>query len=176
MGRRMYSESQLNKMIDSKLQGLNARIPTDLASDDLPTASLIHLEQRSGSSSVVIGDSVYLKKILGNSIIGEGSIDLYNHHFKIDLRSGKISFCFTLLSSKSIQGNSAANFEQLLGTTQKPISCSGYLRKQDGTESGVFALDWKGTLSASKLYLSDGSQVDFPGNESVIYTDVVESV
>ena len=176
MGRKMYSESQLNNMIDSKLKGFNARIPTDLASDDLPTASLIHLEQRSAHSSVVIGDSVYLKKILGNSIIGEGSIDLYNHHLKIDLRNGKLSLCFTIMSSKSIQGNSAANFEQLLGTTQKPISCSGYLRKQDGTESDDFAIDWKGTLSASKLYLTDGAHVDFPAGESVIYTDVVESV
>ena len=176
MGRRMYSESQLNKMIDSKLAGFNARIPTDLASDDLPTASLIHLEQRSGSSSVVIGDSVYLKKILGNSIIGEGSIDLYNHHIKIDARSGKLSCCFTIVSSKSIQGTSAAHFEQLLGTTQKPISCSGYLRKQDGTEATIYALDWKGTLQASKLYLTDGAHVDFPAGEVVIYTDVVESV
>ena len=176
MGRRMYSESQLNKMIDSKLEGFNARIPTDLASDDLPTASLIYLEQRKGSSSVVIGDSVYLKKILGNSIIGEGSIDLYNHNIKIDVQSGKLSFCFTLVSSKSIQGTSAANFEQLLGTTQKPISCSGYFRKQDGTEAGVFAIDWKGTLSASKLYLTDGAHVDFPAGEVVTYTDVVESV
>ena len=176
MGRRMYSESQLNKMIDSKLAGFNARIPTDLASDDLPTASLIHLEQRKGSSSVVIGDSVYLKKILGNSIIGEGSIDLYNHNIKIDARSGKLSLCLTIVSSKSIQGTSAANFEQLLGTTQKPISCSGYLRKQDGTEAGIYALDWKGTLSASKLYLSNGASVDFPAGEVVIYTDVMESV
>lgn len=172
MGRRMYSESQLNKMIDSKLAGFNARIPTDLEADDQPTASLIHLR----NNSVVIGDSVYLKKILGNSIIGEGSIDLYNHHIKIDARSGKISFCFTLVSSKSVQGTSAANFEQLLGTTQKPISCSGYFRKQDGTEAGVLALDWKGTLSASKLYLTDGAHVDFPAAESIIYTDVVESV
>ena len=176
MGRRMYSESQLNKMIDSKLAGFNARIPTDLASEDLPTASLIHLEQRKGSSSVVIGDSVYLKKILGNSIIGEGNIGLYNHNIKIDVRSGKISLCLTLVSTKNIQGTNAANFEQLLGTTQKPISCSGYFRKQDGKEAGVFALDWKGTLSASKLYLSDGSHIDFPAGESVIYTDVVESV
>ena len=176
MGRRMYSESQLNKMIDSKLQGFNARIPTDLASDDLPTASLIHLEQRKGSSSVVIGDSVYLKKILGNSIIGEGNIGLYNHNIKIDVRSGKISFSVTIVSSKNIQGTNAANFEQLLGTTQKPISCSGYFRKQDGTGVDVFALDWKGTLSASKLYLSDGSHVDFPSGEVVTYTDVVESV
>ena len=176
MGRRMYSESQLNRMIDSKLDGHDARIPTDLAADDLPTASLIHLEHRSGHSSVVIGDSVYLKKILGNSIIGEGNIDLYNHNIKIDARSGKISLCFTLVSSKSIQGNSAQNFEQLLGTTQKPISCSGYFRKQDGTEAGVFALDWKGTLATSKLYLSDGAHVDFPAAEVVMYTDVVESV
>ena len=176
MGRKMYSESQINKMIDSKLAGFNARIPTDLASDELPTASLIHLEQRNGQSSVVIGDSVYLKKILGNSIIGEGSIDLYNHNIKIDVRSGKISCCLTLVSSKSIAGNSAANFEQLLGTTQKPISCSGYFRKQDGTAVDVFALDWKGTLSASKLYLSDGAHVDFPAGETVIYTDVVESI
>ena len=176
MGRKMYSESQLNNMIDSKLKGFNARIPTDLASDDLPNASLIHLEHRSGNSSVVIGDSVYLKKIFGNSIIGEGSIGLYNHHIKIDANSGKLSCCFTLVSSKSIQGTSAANFEQLLGTTQKPISCSGYLRKQDGTEAGVLALDWKGTLSASKLYLSNGASVDFPSGESIRYTDVVESV
>ena len=176
MGRKMYSESQLNNMIDSKLKGFNARIPTDLASDDLPNASLIHLEHRSGNSSVVIGDSVYLKKIFGNSIIGEGSIGLYNHHIKIDAKSGKLSCCFTLVSSKSIQGTSAANFEQLLGTTQKPISCSGYLRKQDGTEAGVLALDWKGTLSASKLYLSNGASVDFPASEVIRYTDVVESV
>ena len=176
MGRRMYSESQLNNLIDSKLRGFSARIPTDLASDDLPNSSLIYLEQRKGSSSVVIGDSIYLKKILGNSIIGEGSIDLYNHHIKVDVRSGKVSFCFTLVSSKSVQGTNAANFEQLLGTTQKPISCSGYFRKQDGTEAGVFALDWKGSLSASKLYLSDGAHVDFPAAETVIYTDVVESV
>ena len=175
MGRKMYSESQLNNLIDSKLRGFSAHIPTDLASEDLPNASLIHLEQRKGSTSVVIGDSVYLKKILGNSIIGEGSIDLYNHHIKVDVRSGKVSFCFTLVSSKSVQGTSAANFEQLLGTTQKPISCSGYFRKQDGREAGVFALDWKGSLSASKLYLSDGAHVDFPA-ETVIYTDVVESV
>ena len=171
MGRRMYSESQLNKMIDSKLKD-HARIPTDLEADDQPNASLIHLKDSVG----VIGDSVYLKKILGKSIIGEGSVDLYNHHIKIDVRSGKISFCFTLVSSKSITGNSAANFEQLLGTTQKPISCSGYFRKQDGTEAGIFALDWKGTLQASKLYLSDGAHVDFPSAEVVIYTDVVESV
>ena len=176
MGRRMYSESQLNKMIDSKINGHDARIPTDLAADDQPTASLIHLEHRSGHTSTVIGDSVYLKKIFGNSIIGEGSVDLYNHNIKIDVRSGKISFCLTLMSTKSIQGTSAANFEQLLGTTQKPISCSGYFRKQDGTAAGVLALDWKGTLSASKLYLTDGAHVDFPAGEVVIYTDVVESV
>ena len=171
MGRRMYSESQINKMIDSKLKD-HARIPTDLEADDQPNASLIHLKDNVG----VIGDSVYLKKILGNSIIGEGSVDLYNHHIKIDVRSGKISLCFTLVSAKSIAGTSAQNFEQLLGTTQKPISCSGYFRKQDGTESGVFALDWKGTLQASKLYLADGAHVDFPSAEVVIYTDVVESV
>ena len=176
MGRRMYSESQLNNMIDSKLKGFNARIPTDLAADDQPTSSLIYMQHKSGNSSVVIGDSVYLKKIFGNSIIGEGSIGLYNHHIKIDAKSGKLSCCFTLVSSKSIAGTSAANFEQLLGTTQKPISCSGYLRKQDGTEAGVLALDWKGTLATSKLYLSNGASVDFPGNESIRYTDVTESV
>lgn len=171
MGRKMYSESQINKMIDSKLKDY-ARIPTDLEADDQPTASLIHLRDSVG----IIGDSVYLKKILGKSIIGEGSVDLYNHHIKIDAQSGKISCCFTIVSSKSIQGTSAANFEQLLGTTQKPISCSGYLRKQDGTEAGVLAIDWKGTLAASKLYLSNGASVDFPASEVISYTDVVESV
>lgn len=171
MGRRMYSESQINRMIDSKLKD-HARIPTDLEADDQPTASLIHLRDSVG----IIGDSVYLKKILGNSIIGEGSVDLYNHHIKIDAQSGKISCCFTIVSSKSIAGTSAANFEQLLGTTQKPISCSGYLRKQDGTEAGVLAIDWKGTLSASKLYLTSGASVDFPSGEVITYTDIVESV
>lgn len=170
MGRRMYSESQLNRMIDSKLD--DARIPTDLAADDQPTASLIHLKDNVG----VIGDSVYLKKVLGNSIIGEGSVDLYNHNIKIDVKSGKISFCFNLVSSNNIRGTNAQNFEQLLGTTQKPISCSGYFRKQDGTEASIFALDWKGTLATSKLYLTDGAHVDFPSAEVVIYTDVVESV
>ena len=171
MGRKMYSESQINKMIDSKLKD-RARIPTDLAADDQPNASLIHLQDNIG----VIGDSVYLKKIFDNSIIGEGSVDLYNHHIEIDTRSGKISCCFTFVSSKNITATSAQNFGQLLGTTQKPISCSGYFRKENGTEASVIAIDWKGSLSASKLYLSDGAHIDFPAAEVVIYTDVVESV
>lgn len=176
MGRRMYSESQINRMIDSKLNGHDARIPTDLASDDLPNASLIHLEHRSGQSSVVIGDSVYFKKIFGKSIIGEGNITLFNHHIKMDARSGKFSCCFTLVSSSGLVGDSGKTLEQLLGSNNKPISCSGYLRKQDGTEAGVLALDWKGTLAASKLYLSNGASVDFPASEVIRYQDVVESV
>lgn len=172
MGRRMYSESQLNKMIDSKLKGYDARIPTDLAADDQPTASLIHLTHNTN----VIGDSVYLKKIFGNSIVGEGRITLFNHHIKMDARSGKFSCCFTLVSSSGLVGDSGKTLEQLLGSNNKPISCSGYLRKQDGTEAGVLALDWKGTLSASKLFLSNGASVDFPASEVIRYTDVVESV
>ena len=171
MGRRMYSESQLNKMIDSKLKDFNDRIPNDLTADDLPNASLIHLENNIG----IIGDSVYLKKIFGNSIIGEGSVDLYNHHIKIDGQNGRI-LCFTLVSSKNIKGNSVQNVEQLLGTTQKTISCSGFLRKQDGTGVGVFLLDWKGTLATSKVYLLDGTWINFPDSGLVRYADVVESV
>lgn len=171
MGRRMYSESQINRMIDSKLQD-HARIPTDLEADDQPNASLIHLKDNVG----VIGDSVYLKKIFGKSIIGEGRITLFNHHIKMDARSGKFSCCFTLVSSSGLVGDSGKTLEQLLGSNNKPISCSGYLREQDGTEAGVLALDWKGTLSASKLFLSNGASVDFPASEVIRYTDVVESV
>lgn len=171
MGRRMYSESQINRMIDSKLKD-HARIPTDLEADDQPNASLIHLKDNVG----VIGDSVYLKKIFGKSIIGEGRITLFNHHIKMDARSGKFSCCFTLVSSSGLVGDSGKTLEQLLGSNNKPISCSGYLRKQDGTEAGVLALDWKGTLSASKLYLSNGASVDFPASEVIRYQDVVESV
>lgn len=171
MGRRMYSESQINRMIDSKLKD-HARIPTDLEADDQPNASLIHLKDNVG----VIGDSVYLKKIFGKSIIGEGRITLFNHHIKMDARSGKFSCCFTLVSSSGLVGDSGKTLEQLLGSNNKPISCSGYLRNQDGTETVVLALDWKGTLSASKLYLSNGASVDFPAGESIRYTDVVESV
>lgn len=171
MGRRMYSESQINRMIDSKLKD-HARIPTDLEADDQPNASLIHLKDNVG----VIGDSVYLKKIFGKSIIGEGRITLFNHHIKMDAKSGKFSCCFTFVSSSGLVGDSGKTLEQLLGSNNKPISCSGYLRKQDGTEAVVLALDWKGTLSASKLYLSNGASVDFPSGEVVRYTDVVESV
>ena len=171
MGRRMYSESQINRMIDSKLKD-HARIPTDLEADDQPNASLIHLKDNVG----VIGDSVYLKKIFGKSIIGEGRITLFNHHIKMDAKSGKFSCCFTLVSSSGLVGDSGKTLEQLLGSNNKPISCSGYLRKQDGTEAGVLALDWKGTLTASKLYLSNGASVDFPASEVIRYTDVVESV
>lgn len=171
MGRRMYSESQINRMIDSKLQD-HDRIPTDLEADDQPNASLIHLKDNVG----VIGDSVYLKKIFGKSIIGEGRITLFNHHIKMDARSGKFSCCFTLVSSSGLVGDSGKTLEQLLGSNNKPISCSGYLREQDGTEAGVLALDWKGTLSASKLFLSNGASVDFPASEVIRYTDVVESV
>lgn len=171
MGRRMYSESQINRMIDSKLKD-HARIPTDLEADDQPNASLIHLKDNVG----VIGDSVYLKKIFGKSIIGEGRITLFNHHIKMDARSGKFSCCFTLVSSSGLVGDSGKTLEQLLGSNNKPISCSGYLRNQDGTEAVVLALDWKGTLPASKLFLSNGASVDFPASEVIRYTDVVESV
>lgn len=170
MGRRMYSESQINRMIDSKLKD-HARIPTDLEADDQPNASLIHLKDNVG----VIGDSVYLKKIFGNSIIGEGNVQLYNHHIKLDWALGKFC-CFTFVSSKSIKGTSAANFEQLLGTVEKPISCSGYLEKGDGTKVSILALHWKGTLSASKLYLSDGTYINVPDPDRVNYNDVMESV
>ena len=175
MGRKMYSESQLNNMIDSKLKGFNARIPTDLASDDLPNASLIHLEHRSGNSSVVIGDSVYLKKILGNSIIGEGSIGLYNHHISMEGNNGIIC-CFTFVSTNSIVANNRQNLNTLLGSVNKPISCSGLLPNDNGTLTSVFLLDWKGELTLSKFYLSDRTSIFYSGSGIVRYSDVVESV
>lgn len=171
MGRRMYSESQLNKMIDSKLKGYDARIPTDLAADDQPTASLIHLTHNTN----VIGDSVYLKKIFGNSIIGEGNVELYNHHIKMEGNNGIIC-CFTLLSSKNIVANSMQNLNTLLGSATKPISCSGLLPNANGALTSVFLLDWKGELTISKFYLSDGTSIFYSGSGIARYTDVVESV
>lgn len=171
MGRRMYSESQLNKMIDSKLKGYDARIPTDLAADDQPTASLIHLTHNTN----VIGDSVYLKKIFGNSIIGEGNIHLYNHYIRIDGSNGKVC-CFTVVSPNYQVASGANGLNTLLGSTAKAISCSGYLTKADGTGVGIFLLDWKGSVATSKLYLLDGTNINLSDSGLSSFKDVVESV
>ena len=58
----MYSESQLNKMIDSKLEGYDASIPTDVVGD---AQQNLHLEHNGNK----IGEGVYVSKVLGKNML-----------------------------------------------------------------------------------------------------------
>lgn len=172
MGRKMYSESQLNNMIDSKLEAHDAGIPTDLTFQQKPDFSVVQLERDNNA----IGEGIHIKKLFGKQyIVGSGNIDLYNHHIMMQGDEGRVC-CFTLVSAEHLVANRAQYLERLLGAVEKPISCTGFLRKVDGTGIGVTVLDWKGTLSTSKLYLSDGTYMNFPDAGLTGFADAVEAV
>lgn len=168
MSRRMYSESQLNKMIDSKIEGYDASIPTDLnASGDV-----LKLEH----DTTPLGEGIHFKQIFGNySILGNGNIDAYKHW--IVLRGPNDTGCFFMFpSSMSILADSVQDLDTLITTTTKTIPCGGILQKEDGTRLTILALVWGGTFATSKFYMSDGTNITTAASGLVRVKDALETL
>ena len=157
MSRRMYSESQLNKMIDSKLEG----IPTDVVGDAQQNLHLVHDGNK-------LGEGVYVSKVFGKNILStvpSANIEVYDHY--IALSGANKTICwFEVLStySETIHGvlsTQIENLNNLLGNTTRVILCAGVIKASDGTTNprNIIALNWKGTWDNSQFYTSDLSTV-----------------
>lgn len=172
MSRRMYSESQLNKMIDSKLEGYDASIPTDLTAHDEAGVSIVQLVHDGNA----IGEGIPLKQIFGNNtLVGNGNIDLYNHH--IGLQGAQNAVCFfTVVSSKNIIADSAQDLDTLIGTVGKTIPANGYLHKADGTDVNIIAFQWMGTFAKSRFLVSDRTYITVADSGLVRIGDVLETI
>lgn len=160
MSRRMYSESQLNKMIDSKLVGYDSSIPTDVVGDAQQNLHLVHDGNK-------IGEGVYVSKVFGKDILSNapsGNIEVYDHYLTFT-GANKTVCWFEVLSTYSgtIHGVLTTQIEKLnnmLGNTTRVILCAGVVKASDGTNPrNIIALNWKGTWDSSQFYTSDLSTV-----------------
>ena len=176
MSRRMYSESQLNKMIDSKLEGYDASIPTDLlASGD---------ELKLQHDSTPLGEGVLFKTLFGNkSLLGTGNVDLYTHYITLETAQSALSqysgtMILRVISSSNLKVNSLANLNTLLHNTEKTIDCSGFFTiAERGKTYNIFKLDWKGSVANSMFgYIGEGLAEDENMSLFTTATDVVETI
>ena len=160
MSRRMYSESQLNKMIDSKLEGYDASIPTDVVGDSQQN---LHLEHDGNK----IGEGVYVSKVFGKDILSNtpsGNIEVYDHYLTFT-GANKTVCWFEVLSTypETIHGTLSTQIEKLnnmLGNTTRVILCAGVIKASDGTNPrNIIALNWRGTWDNSQFYTTDLSTV-----------------
>ena len=160
MSRRMYSESQLNKMIDSKLEGYDASIPTDVVGDAQQNLHLVHDGNK-------IGEGVYVSKVLGKDILSTApsdNIEVYDHYLAFT-GANKTVCWFEVLSTYSgtIHGTLTSqkeSIDNMLGNTTRVILCAGVIKASDGTNPrNIIALNWKGTWDNSQFYTSDLSTV-----------------
>ena len=157
MSRRMYSESQLNKMIDSKLEG----IPTDVVVGD--AQQNLHLVHDGNK----IGEGVNVSKVFGKDILSNapsGNIEVYDHYLTIAGANSTVCW-FEVLSTypENIHGTLSTQkqkIDNMLGTTNRVILCYGVVKASDGTNPrNIIALNWKGTWDNSQFYTSDLSTV-----------------
>ena len=176
MSRRMYSESQLNKMIDSKLEGYDASIPTDLlASGD---------ELKLQHDSIPLGEGVLFKTLFGkHSLLGTGNVDLYTHYIKLETPQSALSqyngtLILRVVSSSNLPVDSLANLNTLLHNTEKTIDCSGFFTiAERGKTYNIFNLDWKGSVANSRFgYIGEGLAEDESMSLFTTATDVVETI
>ena len=161
MSRRMYSESQLNKMIDSKLEGYDASIPTDVVGDAQQNLHLVHDGNK-------IGEGVYVSKVFGKDILSTTvpsvNIEVYDHYLALSGANRTICW-FEVLSTypETIHGILSTQIEKLnnmLGNTTRVILCAGVIKASDGTNPrNIIALNWRGTWDNSQFYTSDLSTV-----------------
>ena len=172
MSRRMYSESQLNKMIDSKLEG----IPTDL----LASGNELKLQH----DSTPLGEGVLFKTLFGNkSLLGTGNVDLYTHYITLETSQSALqqysgTLILRVVSSSNLKVNSLANLNTLLHNTEKTIDCSGFFTKtSEGKTYSIFRIDWKGTVASSMFgYIGEGLAEDENMSLFTTATDVVETI
>ena len=157
MSRRMYSESQLNKMIDSKLEG----IPTDVVVGD--AQQNLHLVHDGNK----IGEGVNVSKVFGKDILSNapsGNIEVYDHYLTIAGANSTVCW-FEVLSTypENIHGTLSTQkqkIDNMLGTTNRVILCYGVVKASDGTNPrNIIALNWRGTWDNSQFYTSDLSTV-----------------
>ena len=176
MSRRMYSESQLNKMIDSKLEGYDASIPTDL----LASGNELKLQH----DSTPLGEGVLFKTLFGNkSLLGEGNVDLYTHYITLETAQSALSqysgtIILRVISSSNLPVNSLPDLNTLLHNTEKTIDCSGFFtRTAEGKTYNIYKIDWKGTVASSMFgYIGSGLSEDESMSLFTTATDVVETI
>ena len=156
MSRRMYSESQLNKMIDSKLEG----IPTDVVGDAQQNLHLVHDGNK-------IGEGLYVSKVFGKDMLStspSGNIEVYDHYLTINGANSTVCW-FEVLSTypENIHGTLSTQKEKIdnmLGRTNRVILCYGVVKASDGTNPrNIIALNWRGTWDNSQFYTTDLSTV-----------------
>ena len=156
MSRRMYSESQLNKMIDSKLEG----IPTDVVGDAQQNLHLVHDGNK-------IGEGVYVSKVFGKDMLStspSSNIEVYDHYLTITGANSTVCW-FEVLSTypENIHGTLSTQKEKIdnmLGRTNRVILCYGVVKASDGTNPrNIIALNWRGTWDNSQFYTTDLSTV-----------------
>lgn len=156
MSRRMYSESQLNKMIDSKLEG----IPTDVVGDAQQNLHLVHDGNK-------IGEGVYVSKVFGKNILSNapsGNIEVYDHYLTITGANSTVCW-FEVLSTypETIHGTLSTQkqkIDNMLGRTNRVILCYGVVKASDGSNPrNIIALNWRGTWDNSQFYTTDLSTV-----------------
>ena len=156
MSRRMYSESQLNKMIDSKLEG----IPTDVVGDAQQNLHLVH-------DGVQLGTGTYVSKVFGKDMLStspSGNIEVYDHYLTINGANSTVCW-FEVLSTypENIHGTLSTQKEKIdnmLGRTNRVILCYGVVKASDGTNPrNIIALNWRGTWDNSQFYTTDLSTV-----------------
>ena len=176
MSRRMYSESQLNKMIDSKLEGYDASIPTDL----LASGNELKLQH----DSTPRGEGVLLKTLFGNkSLLGTGNVDLYTHYITLETPQSALqqysgTLILRVVSSSNIPVDSLTDLNTLLHNTEKTIDCSGFFTiTERGKTYNIFKLDWKGSVENSTFgYIGEGLAEDSNMSVFTTATDVVETI
>ena len=159
--RRMYSKQMLEDVVDQKLEGYDASIPTDVVGDAQQNLHLVHDGNK-------LGEGVYVSKVLGKDILSttvpSGNIEVYDHYLTLVGANSTVCW-FEVLStySENIHGILSTQIEKLnnmLGKTNRVILCYGVVKASDGTNPrNIIALNWRGTWDNSQFYTSDLSTV-----------------
>ena len=158
--RRMYSKQMLEDIVDQKLEGYDASIPTDIVGDAQQNLHLVHDGNK-------LGEGVYVSKVLGKDILStvpSGNIEVYDHYLALSGANRTICW-FEVLSTypETIHGTLTSQKEKInnmLGNTTRVILCAGVVKASDGTNPrNIIALNWRGTWDNSQFYTSDLSTV-----------------
>lgn len=176
MARRMYSESQLGKLIDAKLAGYDSSIPTDLSA----SGNELKLQH----DSTPLGEGVPFKTLFGNkSLLGTGNVDLYMHYVTLETAQSALqqysgTLILRLVSSSNLQVDSLTDLNTLLRNTEKTIDCSGHFTiTERGKTYNIFKLDWKGSVANSMFgYIGEGLAEDESTSVFTTAADVVETI
>lgn len=158
--RRMYSKQMLEDVVDQKLEGYDASIPTDL----LASGNELKLQH----DSTPIGEGVYVSKVFGKDIlsntVSSGNIEVYDHYLTITGANSTVCW-FEVLSTypETIHGTLSTQkqkIDNMLGTTNRVILCYGVVKASDGSNPrNIIALNWRGTWDNSQFYTTDLSTV-----------------